>query len=144
VFAFGQLEKEIDWSISALLAVDGARGTPSVASQIRNLCSRIALIEALFRQLSADEQKRAAMHKLIRELRVIIKFRNGTLHGPWGSYLAERRAWQKPRTDPIDLEPRCFEVSIGAVEQHIERAAETGKCLTQLVQQVTEEHAACD
>ena len=47
VFAFGQLEKQIDWCISSLLHAETASQHSSVASQIRNLCSRIAIVEAL-------------------------------------------------------------------------------------------------
>lgn len=142
VFAFGHLEKQIDWCISALLDADSARGGPSVASQIRNLCSRIALVEALFRQLTADEQQRVALHKLIKELRMVTKFRNGVLHGLWGTYLEDRRTWQKPRTDPIGLSPGCFEVSVEAVDEHIQRVAEIGNALVKLIPLVAEEHAA--
>ncbi len=142
VFAFGHLEKQIDWCISALLDADRTHGEPSVASQIRNICSRIALVEALFRQLTADEQQRAALNKLMKELRVLIRFRNGVLHGPWGPYLKDRRTWQKPRTDPFDLGPGFFEVSLEAVDEKIERAAEIGNALVQLIWQVADERAA--
>lgn len=142
VFAFGHLETQIDGCISALLDADSTRAEPSVASQIRNLCSRIALEEALFRQLTADAQQRAALHALIKELRVLIKFRNGALHGPWGTYVEERRIWQKPRTDPFYLGPGFFEVSVEEVNDKIERAAETGNALVQLVRRLADARAA--
>lgn len=142
VFAFGHLEKQIDWCISALLDADTTRGEPSVASQIRNICSRIALVEALFRQLTADEQQRAALHGLMKELRVLIKFRNGVLHGPWGTYLEDRHTWQKPRTDSFHLGPGFFEVSLEEVDEQIERAAEIGNALVQLIRPVADERTA--
>jgi hypothetical protein len=142
VFAFGHLEAQIDWCISSLLAADSACGGPSVASQIRNLCSRIALVEALFRQRTTDTSQRAELHCLIQELRTVIKFRNGVLHGPWGARVADGRAWQKPRTHPIDLSPGSFEVTVEAIDAHIERAAEVGSALVTLMRVVAEEQAA--
>jgi hypothetical protein len=142
VFTFGHLETQIDWCISALLDTHGTQGEPSVASQIRNICSRIALVEALFRQLTADEHQRTQLHGLVKELRVLLKFRNGVLHGPWGTYLEERRTWQKPRTDPFHLGPGFFEVSLEEVNEKIERAAETGNALVQLVRRLADERAA--
>ncbi len=144
VFAFGHLEQQIDWCISALLQAGGKREGPSVASQIRNLCSRIALVEALFRLLTADEARQAELRSLIKQLRALIKFRNGLLHGPWGSYSADRRIWQKPRTDPRDLSPWSFEVSVEDIDEHTRRAAQIGAALFDLVQRVAEENAgAC-
>lgn len=142
VFAFGHLESQIDWCISALLDADSIRGEPSVASQIRNICSRIALVEALFRQLSSDAKMRAELRHVIRELGAVIKFRNGVLHGPWGAYLREGQIWQKPRTHPVDLSPGSFEVTIEAIDEHIERAAEVGNALVTLVRGVADEKAA--
>ena len=143
VFAFGHLEKQIDWCICALLNADGTRGTPSVASQIRNLCSRIALAEALFRQLTTAGKRRAELHSIIKELRALIKFRNGVLHGPWGAYLGDKGTWQKPRTNPIDLSPGFFEVTVEDIDEHVQRAAEMGNALLKLVQGAAEEaHAA--
>jgi len=90
VFAFGHLEQQIDCCISALLHTERERKEPSVASQIRNLCSRIALVEALFSQLTADKTRQAELHGIIEQLRALIKFRNGLLHGPWGAYFADK------------------------------------------------------
>ena len=142
VFAFGHLEAQIDWCISALLAADSACGGPSVASQIRNLCSRIALAEALFRQRTTDAKRREELHGLIKELRTIVKLRNGILHGPWGAYLDDRRTWQKPRTDPIDLRPGSFEVTAEAIDEHVRRAAEIGAALVTLVRLEADEQTA--
>lgn len=142
VFAFGHLEQQIDWCISALLHADRARKGPSVASQIRNLCSRIALVEALFRLLTADQERRAKLRGIIKELRAIIRFRNGLLHGPWGTYFDDRRTWQKTRTDPDDLSPGSFEVTVEDIDEHIRLAAQIGTALVNLVQQVADQHAA--
>jgi hypothetical protein len=140
VFAFGDLETHIDRCISVLLHAGASHG-PSVASQIRNICSRIALLEALFRQHTAERKRRAELHGLIKELRALIKFRNGVLHGPWGAYLEDGRTWQKPRTDPRDLSPGAFEVTVEAIEEHITRAAQVGEAISKLVRQVAEETA---
>jgi hypothetical protein len=137
VFAYGHLESQIDWCISALLDADAARDEPSVASQIRNICSRIALIEALFRQHTSDRKKRSEMHDLIKKLGVIIKFRNGVLHGPWGTYFEDRRTWQKPRTHPVDLSPGSFDVTVESIDVHIQMAEEIGNALLALVRSVT-------
>jgi hypothetical protein len=136
VFAYGHLESQIDWCISALLDADVAPGEPSVASQIRNICSRIALIEALFRQNTSDGQKRTEMRGLIKQLGTIIKFRNGVLHGPWGTYFEDRRIWQKPRTHPVDLSPGYFDVTVEAIDEHIRLAEDIGDALLALVQSV--------
>ena len=143
VFAFGHLEKQIDWCISALLHADSEREEPSVASQIRNLCSRIALVEALFRLLTADETRQAELHSIIKQLRALIKFRNGLLHGPWGAYLDDRRTWQKPRTNPVDLSPGVFRGNRrGHRRARPAGRAEIGNALVKLIQEVAEEHAA--
>ncbi len=139
VFAFGQLESQIDWCITALLDADANEGEPSVASQIRNICSRIALVEALFRQRTTDAKSRAELHSVIKDLGTIIKFRNGVLHGRWGSYLDDRGVWQKPRTHPIDLIPVSFEVTREAIDEHSDRAEKVGNALVRLVQMVAEE-----
>lgn len=133
VFAFGHLEQQIDWSISTLLGADSAPKGPTVASQIRNICSRIALIEALYRQKSTDEQERAVMHALIKGLQAALKFRNGVLHGPWGGYDASGRVWRKPRTHAIDLNAWEFEVSATVLREHIQRAQDIGDELITLV-----------
>lgn len=145
VFAFGYLEQQIDWCISALLQAGRKHEAPSVASQIRNLCSRIALLEALFRLQIADKARQAELHGIIKQLRVLIKFRNGLLHGPWGAYSPETVAWQKPRTDPSALSPWSFEVTVEDIDEHARLAAQTGAALFDLVQRVAEEcTAACD
>lgn len=141
VFAFGHLEQQIDWCISALLHADSEREGPSVASQIRNLCSRIALVAALFRLLTADKARQAELRSLIKQLQALIKFRNGLLHGPWGPYFADRRTWQKPRTDPDELSPWSFEVSVEDIDEHTRRAAQIGTALFDLVRRVGEENA---
>jgi hypothetical protein len=141
VFAFGQLESQIDWCITALLGADATRGEPSIASQIRNICSRIALVEALFRERTGDAKKRADIRHVIKELGGIIKFRNGVLHGPWGAYLKDRQIWQKPRTHPVDLSLGSFEVSLEAIDEHVERAAEIGNALVGLVRMAAAEKA---
>jgi hypothetical protein len=142
VFAFGHLESQIDWCITALLDGDPARGEPSVASQIRNICSRIALVEALFRQRTSDAKRRDELRGVIRELGAIIKFRNGVLHGPWGAYLEPSRAWQKPRAHPIDLTRGSFDVTVEAIEGHVRRAAEVGGALVHLVHAIADEPIA--
>jgi len=142
VFAFGHLEEQIEWCITLLLNADSAPKSPSVASQIRNICSRIALVEALYRQLTTDEQLRVALHNLIKELRVVFKFRNGVLHGPWGNYFKHSCTWQKPRTNPVDLSPYNFEVSVEVLQEHIQRAADIGNGLVKLILSVVEEHAS--
>jgi hypothetical protein len=139
VFAFGRLESQIDWCITALLGGQISRAEPSVASQIRNICSRIALVEALFRQRTSDVKRRDELRQVIKELGVIIKFRNGVLHGPWGAYIEQSRTWQKPRTHPIDLIRGSFEVTLEGIDEHIKRAAEVGNTLVQLVRAVADE-----
>lgn len=142
VFAYGYLETQIDWCISTLLDTDSTQGEPSVASQIRNICSRVALVEALFRQLTAGEQQRTQLHGLVKELRALLKFRNSVLHGSWGAYLEDRHTWQKPRTDPFDLRAGSFEVSVEAIDEHIERAAAIGNALVELIRSVAGERRA--
>lgn len=136
VFAFGHLEKQIDWSISILLNACEAPKSPTVASQIRNICSRVALVEALFRQHTSDERQRAILHDLVKELQAALKFRNGVLHGPWGSYDERRCVWRKPRTHAVDLSPWELEVSVDALQQHIQRANDIGNDLVMLVSSV--------
>lgn len=133
VFAFGHLEAQIDWCISALLDAAVAPGDPTVGSQIRNICSRIALVEALFRLRVSDAASRDELHHVIKELGAVIKFRNSVLHGRWGDYDGHGRTWRKPRTHPTDLRPGSFEVSVEAIDEHIARAAEVGDRLVQLV-----------
>jgi hypothetical protein len=139
VFAFGQLESQIDWCITALLGGHASPSDPSVAAQIRNICSRIALVEALFRQRTGDANLRAELHRVIEELRAIIKFRNGVLHGPWGTCSESGRAWQKPRAHPVALSPGSFEVTLEAIDDHVGRAAQIGDMLVRLVQLVADE-----
>jgi len=142
VFAFGHLEEQIDWCISRMLDAQSTRAAPSVASQIRNICSRIALIEALFRELTSDAKQRTEMHSLIQALRRVITFRNGVLHGPWGTSIDDKRTWHKPRTHPADLSPGSFEVTVAAIDEHIQRAAEIGNALVGLVRVAAEERSA--
>lgn len=142
VFAFGHLEMQLDWCISALLDADASPSEPSVASQIRNICSRIALVEALYRQHETNADRRAELRGVIKELGAIIKFRNGVLHGPWGAYLADKRTWLKPRTHSFDLSPGSFEVTQEAIDEHVERAAEIGGRLVALVRSLVEERRA--
>lgn len=141
VFVFGHLEAQIDWCISALLGADTGRGEPSVGSQIRNICARIALVEALFRERMSDGERRAELRRVIKELGAVIKFRNGVLHGAWGAYLKDGGIWQKPRAHPVDLSPVSFEVTLAAIDEHVRRAAEIGDALVKLVQPVAKEHA---
>jgi hypothetical protein len=141
VFAFGRIENQIDWCISALLQADDSRREPSVASQIRNLCSRIALVEALFQLLTTERKRRAELQSILRELRAVTKFRNGLLHGPWGAYSVDQRSWKKPRTDPTDLSPGSFEVTIEQIDEQTRRAVRIGEELSNLVRQVAEQHA---
>lgn len=144
VFAYGHLEQQIDRCISVLLHANREREGPSVASQIRNLCSRIALLEALFRLLTADKARQAELHSIIKQLRALIKFRNGLLHGPWGSYSANKEIWQKPRTDPDSLHPRTFEVSVEDIKEHTRLAVHIGAALFDLVRQVAQENVRVD
>lgn len=141
VFAFGRIENQIDWCVSALLQADDSRREPSVASQIRNLCSRVALVEALFQLLTTERKRRAELRGILRELRAVTKFRNGLLHGPWGAYSVDQRSWQKPRTDPTDLSPGAFEVTIEQIDEQTRRAVRIGNELSNLVRQVAEQHA---
>ena len=142
VFGFGELEKQIDWCISSLLHAETASQHPSVASQIRNLCSRIAIVEALFRLLTTDKDRRAELRSIVKQLRGLVMFRNGLLHGPWGSYVEDRQTWQKPRTDPKDLRPWAFEVTVESIEEHIRLMAQIRASLSDLVHVVAEEHAS--
>lgn len=138
VFAFGHIENEIDRCISTLLQVDGSARDPSVASQIRNLCSRIALLEALFRLRTSEEDRRMELQRIMTELRAVIKFRNGLLHGPWGTYSAQQKAWKKPRTDPTDLTPGSFEVTLASIDEHTRRALQLREELSGLIEKVAE------
>jgi ribosomal protein S15P/S13E len=140
VFAFGELEKQIDWCIGSLLHAEKKSQHPSVASQIRNLCSRIAILEALFRLLTTDKERRSELRSIVKQLRALVMFRNGLLHGPWGAYIEERQTWQKPRTDPKDLRPWALEVTVESIEEHIRLIAQIGTSLSNLVHVVAEEH----
>jgi len=142
VFAFGELEKRIDWCISSLLHAKATPQDPSVASQIRNLCSRVAIVEALFRLLTTDKERRAELRAIVKQLRALVIFRNGLLHGPWGEYVEDRWTWQKPRTDPKDLRPWAFEVTVESIEEHIRLTTQVGTALHKLVDAVAEEHTA--
>jgi hypothetical protein len=97
------------------------------SSRILNLCSRIALIEALFRLLTIDRKRRAELRGILKDLRAVIKFRNGLLHGTRGAYLVDRQAWQKSRTDPTDLTPGSFEVTIEQIREQTRRAVQIGE-----------------
>jgi len=140
VFAFGHIESEIDRCISTLLHIEDSRRDPSVASQIRNICSRIALLEALFHLRTTEETRRTELQRVMAELRAVIKFRNGLLHGPWGTYSTEQKAWKKPRTDPTDLSPGSFEVTLESIDEYTRRALQLAKQLSGLIQKVAEEH----
>jgi hypothetical protein len=52
-------------------------------------------VEALFRLLTGDTERRARLHSIVRELRALVMFRNGLLHGPWGAYVGRVRRIEK-------------------------------------------------
>jgi hypothetical protein len=140
VFAFGYLEKDIDWCISALLQIDATRQGPSVASQIRNLSSRIALVQALFKLLTADSTQRSEMKEIVKKLKTFSTFRNALLHGPWGAYMVESKTWQKVRLNPQNFKMQTTEVTVENIESHALDIIQTGVKLLNLVQTVAKEH----
>lgn len=141
VFAFGYLEKDIDWCISALLKIDEIRQGPSVASQIRNLSSRIALVQALFKLLTADATQRREMKEVVEKLKIFSTFRNTLLHGPWGAYFVERKMWQKPRLNPQNFKMQTTEITVDDIENNARDVIQVGVKLLNLVQRVAKEHA---
>lgn len=141
VFAFGYLEKDIDWCISALLQIDQIRQGPSVASQIRNLSSRIELVQALFKLLTSDLDERNEMKGIVKQLKTFSTFRNALLHGPWGMYGIHNKTWQKPRLNPQTFKMQVTEITVAAIEDHARDVVATGSQLLRLVQEVAKRHA---
>ncbi len=129
VFAFGYMEKDIDWCISALLRADQIRQGPSVASQIRNLSSRIALVGALFRLVASDPQQRAAADDLLARAKNLASYRNWLLHGPWAAFHVETQRWQKTRVNPQNFKMQSMEFDVASIE---EKCAETTNVAVQL------------
>lgn len=142
VFAFGYLEKDIDWCISGLLQIDEISQGPSVASQIRNLSSRIELVQALFKLLTSNAAQRNEMKEIVKKLKTFSTFRNALLHGPWGAYALESKTWQKPRLNPQNFKMQITEITAENIENHARDIVQTGVDLLNLVQTVAKEHAA--
>ena len=136
VFAFGYLEKDIEWCISALLNAEIHRQGPSVASQIRSLVSRISLVEALFRQLTADPKLRADMTEVRERIRALNTYRNGLLHGPWNSYHVEKQKWHKLRLNPQNFKLQAFDVQVSEIKERAKETLRVGVDLSNLVQGV--------
>lgn len=143
IFAFGYLEKNIDWCLSALLRLEPFFEGDVVFSQIKSLPSKIKLIGALTQRrtrnlVQIDEVKEALT--IVGQHRV---FRNGLVHGPWGAFIRmsddpSSGTWQKPYVSPNSLTFSAFEVSLQDLkEKHSELVIVSAK-LVRAVQAITD------
>lgn len=142
VIRFGYLEKTIDWSITSLLELHTRQGE-AVASQILNLRSRIRLIEKLCYLVTADTEHRKAAVEIVEEIVKLNSYRNGLLHGQWGSYhmsANEEFYWSKLDVNPQNFRYREFHVKLSELMANLERLDEANMRLSNFIQQVMNDY----
>ena len=138
VIRFGYLEKTIDWSITSLLELHNRQGE-AVASQILNLRSRIRLIEKLCYLVTADPVGRKTVTEIVKEIVELNSYRNGLLHGQWGSYhmsASEEFYWSKLDVNPQNFKYREFQVRLSELTANLERIRQADMRLGNFIQQV--------
>ena len=142
VIRFGYLEKTIDTSITGLLELHTRQGE-AVASQILNLRSRIRLIEKLCYLVTADTEHRKAVTEIVEEIVKLNTYRNGLLHGQWGSYHMsgnEESYWSKLDVNPQNFKYREFQVRLSELTTNLKRITAADVRLSNFIQQVLNDH----
>ena len=97
VFQFGYLERDVDWSLSALLKLEYITHGQVLFSQISSLPSKLKLLSTLTRKATSSKGHRDAIDDLIDLIDEQRQFRNSLVHGGWGNYSeqGDLKCWQK-------------------------------------------------
>lgn len=139
VINFGHLEKTVDWAIGAFLRVHERQGE-AVTSQILNLASRIKLITKLCNLLTSDAEERRAIKAMEIRISALNTFRNQVVHGQWGAYHVNEKAYTKVSVNPRNFEYKSVSITVPEIE------ATAGECftlsvdLTNLTQKIIREY----
>ena len=136
VFSFGYLERDVDWAICAFLRLDYLRLGETIVGQIRNLTSRIELLNALCRMMTDNEGHREQMKDITKGLRDLNNFRNNLVHGAFSAFLVEEEAWVKMGVNPNSMKLTAFQTTVPEILENQKQAVRLGSDLTNLVQEI--------
>ena len=108
-----------------------------------NLRSRIRLIEKLCYLVTADTEHRKAVTEIVDEIVKLSAYRNGLLHGQWGSYHMsgnEESYWSKLDVNPQNFKYREFQVRLSELTTNLKRITAADVRLSNFIQQVLNDH----
>jgi hypothetical protein len=141
VFRFGYLERDVDWSLSALSGLEYRGHGDVLFSQIRNLSSRVSLLNVLTRKATKDIILRSEMEDVVKAIREQNTYRNNLVHGAWGGYFQDilnssRSSWQKLYINPNSIKMAQFSTHVEEILEKHSKLLQTQVRLTRLTQQI--------
>ena len=98
---FVVVERQANWAISVLLQLKTNKISDLLFAAIRNLSTRLDILESLIAGMAMDDSIRTELKECVISIRGLNVYRTWLLHDAWSGYVPPTDEWQKirPRTD---------------------------------------------